>query len=361
MLCMGLALIALLQPLVHVVSAQVAGYTCTTPNSEPGMCLNIRNCEPLLALLQRDGLAAGDFLRRSLCSDQNGQPIVCCPVNNVNPSRDSKEIQQNVYTPLEPPHCGFSNISHARVVGGEPSKLGAWPWIAALGYRSVKNPSIPRWLCGGSLISARHILTAAHCATRDDLYIVRIGDLNIVRDDDGASPVDIEVERKIVHPGYTASPKVTNDIAVLRLVQDVQFTNLIYPVCLPVNEPLRSNSFYRYYPFIAGWGAIGTKGPASEELLEAQVPVVGNDACRQAYSRFASAVIDDRVLCAGYAQGGKDACQGDSGGPLMLPQQVVNFYQIGVVSYGFKCAEPGYPGVYTRVTAHLDFIIASMQ
>ncbi|XP_043252767.1 venom serine protease Bi-VSP-like isoform X2 [Colletes gigas] len=355
-----LALIALLHPLVHV-SAQGFGQRCVTPNFEPGVCLSIRQCEPLKSLLLRDGLAARDFLIRSICSNNNGYAVVCCPANTVEPSRDGKVVEEKIYGPLEPPHCGFSNISHAKVVGGEPASLGAWPWIAALGYRGIKDPTKPRWLCGGSLISARHVLTAAHCAVRDDLYVVRIGDLNLEKEDDGAQPAQIEIEQKIVHPGYTSSPRVSNDIAVLRLVEDVQFTSYVYPICLPVKEPLRSKNFERYFPFIAGWGAIGTRGPASADLLEVQVPVVSPDNCKQAYSRFASAVIDDRVLCAGYAQGGKDACQGDSGGPLMLPQGVSTFYQIGVVSYGYKCAEPGYPGVYTKVTEFLDFITSSMQ
>ncbi|CAD1469910.1 unnamed protein product, partial [Heterotrigona itama] len=330
---------------------------CTTPDQQLGVCVSIRSCQPLLTLLQTEGLAAGNFLRQSVCMFDNNDPIVCCPEER---GRKEPEIEkENAYGPLHPPYCGFSNISHTKVVGGWPAQLGAWPWIAALGYRNNLNPSQPKWLCGGSLISARHILTAAHCAERNDLYVVRIGDLNIRRDDDGAHPVQIEVESKIIHPGYDSQAHV-NDIAVLRLAQEVPFSDYVYPICLPVEDRLRNNNFYRYYPFVAGWGSQQSRGPASDMLLEVQLPVVSNEACNEAYSKFKSTEIDNRVICAGFAMGGKDACQGDSGGPLMLPQKYT-FYQIGVVSYGYKCAEPGYPGVYSRVTAFLDFIISALR
>ncbi|OAD61523.1 Venom protease, partial [Eufriesea mexicana] len=328
---------------------------CTTPNQEAGTCINIRNCQPLLTMLQREGLAAADYLRKSVCTYENGDPIVCCPGT---PNREGKDITEKVYGPLHPPQCGYSNVTHTKIVGGAPAELGAWPWIAELGFRDSTNPAQPKWLCGGSLISARHVLTAAHCAIRDDLYVVRIGDLYLNRIDDGAHPVQVEIESKVIHPEYT-SKLFVNDIAVLRLAEEVPFTEHVYPICLPVEDNLRDNSFYRYLPFVAGWGAIANRGPASDILMEVQIPVVSNEACEQAYSRFKVAKIDDRVLCAGYARGGKDACQGDSGGPLMLPRRLY-FYQIGVVSYGFKCAEPGFPGVYTRVTAFLDFIISAL-
>lgn len=93
------------------------------------------------------------------------------------------------------------------------------------------------------------------------------------------------------------------------------------------------------------------------------LPVVSNDACKQAFANFKTTVIDERVLCAGYTRGKKDACQGDSGGPLMLAKGVDphTFYQIGVVSYGFRCAEEGFPGVYTRVTQFLDWIERNVE
>ncbi|XP_031845107.1 venom serine protease Bi-VSP [Nomia melanderi] len=359
MLSACLMLIALLHPFAGMVSAQVVGQSCNTPNNEIGQCIGIRSCQPLLNLLQQQGLTAGDYLRRSLCVNENGNPIVCCPLSNPEPTKGPRVEEENRYQPLLPPHCGFSNASHTKVVGGIPAELGAWPWIVALGYYNRQNPSVPLWRCGGSLISSRHVLTAAHCAVNSEIYTVRIGDLNLVRDDDGAHPIDVDIEDKIIHPGYSTSAFI-NDIAVLKLVRDVEFTDRIYPICLPVEEPYRSSNFYRKFPFIAGWGALATSIPKSDDLMEVQLPVVNNEDCKKAYTKFRNAVIDDRVLCAGYIQGGKDACQGDSGGPLMYPKKFT-FYQIGVVSYGYKCAEAGFPGVYARVTEYLDFITSAMK
>ncbi|XP_076389576.1 transmembrane protease serine 9-like [Megachile rotundata] len=348
-----LALIAVLYPsIVPQVSAE--GEPCTRNNLQ-GVCINIRSCPFLINILQTQGIAASEYLMSTVCYYADRDPIVCCPQND---SRDSKEIRDSPYGPLQPPDCGFSSIQHQRVVGGVPAEPGAWPWLAALGYENKNNPSQPKWLCGGSLISARHVLTAAHCI-RNDLYTVRIGDLDLYSDNDGVQPVQLGIDKVTVHPQYSTSSTV-NDIAIIRLNNDVQFSEHVRPICLPVGPSLRNNNFVRAYPFIAGWGSLAPKGASSAVLMEAQVPVVTNAACKDAYSRFQAAVIDDRVLCAGYARGGKDACQGDSGGPLMLPQRQ-HFFQIGVVSYGYKCALPGYPGVYTRVTDFLDFIISAMH
>lgn len=79
------------------------------------------------------------------------------------------------------------------------------------------------------------------------------------------------------------------------------------------------------------------------------MPVVNQEACGKAYEDFGG--ITDRMICAGHTEGGKDACQGDSGGPLVAEGKL-----IGIVSWGYGCARPNYPGVYSRVAVARDWI-----
>ncbi|XP_076655312.1 venom protease-like [Halictus rubicundus] len=344
----------------------IVGQQCITPNNKPGRCNSINNCPVLYELLNQQGLQASDYVRRSLCALENNIPILCCPMGETNPGGNN-ELTTTPYGPLLLPDCGHVLRSYSTIIGGTPSRFGAWPWIAALGFRNKNNSSEPLWGCGGTLISARHVLTAAHCAVVESLYMVRIGDSDLARDDDRAFPIDVDIEQKIVHPGFTKDHYV-NDIAVLRLAQDVPFSSH-WPICLPVDENMRNKNFTGEFVHVAGWGAISDNASEdisfarSDRLLETQLPVVSNAECQQALSKFRAAVIDNRVLCAGFAQGGKDACNGDSGGPLMIstPQDQFTYYQIGVVSYGHGCARPGYPGVYARVTEFLDFIVWALK
>lgn len=102
----------------HKISDQ-----CITPNQEAGVCINIRSCQFLMTLLEKEGLKVRNYLKQSLCRYENNDPFVCCP-SKENPDRESKIVKENLYGPLLPPQCGFNNISHTRVVGGIPAKLG---------------------------------------------------------------------------------------------------------------------------------------------------------------------------------------------------------------------------------------------
>lgn len=85
-------------------------------------------------------------------------------------------------------------------------------------------------------------------------------------------------------------------------------------------------------------------------MRTALVPVVEQDECKKIYSHDP---LSDRVFCAGYVEtGGVDSCFGDSGGPAVL-----NGKLIGIVMGGDGCARPGYPGIYTKISAFYNWIM----
>ncbi|XP_065221063.1 venom protease-like [Planococcus citri] len=362
--------------------------SCINPDNQPGTCIPIRSCPVLLNLLTSRGREpqVANYLRQSQCGTQNGQPLVCCapegssgPTFQTSTQRTTPTTTQRTTTNRNPQvttsrtgtgggrpssgnedysQCGRSKFAATKIVGGQNSTLGDWPAMAALGYISGSNPNI-QFKCGGSLISNRWVVTAAHCVRNIgslQLTAVRVGDLDLedsVRD--GASPQEIPVDQIIAHPDYTTSP-ITNDIALLHLRNPVTFNENVRPICILSSTQHRSNDFYaNKLPFIAGWGATAWRGSSSSYLQHAQIEIVDNDRCARNYSTQRTALIDERVLCAG--GGGKDTCQGDSGGPLIIPLPQENrYYLAGIVSFGIRCADANYPGVYTRVAYFSDWI-----
>lgn len=110
---------------------------------------------------------------------------------------------------------------------------------------------------------------------------------------------------------------------------------------------LFQNSIFKFrIPYLLQQG-----GSTSARLMQVSIPIVDRAQCQKAYKNYNT--ITDRMICAGYTQGGKDSCQGDSGGPMVAQGTLY-----GIVSWGYKCAEPNYPGVYTNV-AHLRSWIKS--
>ncbi|XP_066258875.1 venom protease-like [Euwallacea similis] len=343
------------------------GASCKTPKDQPGKCMSVYNCKILLDIVNNpSGLTPEviDYLKRHSCGVNGGTPYVCCPQETTRELQLVDPVVDNSfdsYRFLKSPQCGRSNASFPRVVGGNPAHLGEFPWIVALGYQNTKNPSQPRWLCGGSLITYKHVLTAAHCvANRKDLYLARVGELDLYDDADGARPTDIPLVKAKIHENYSAQ-KFINDIAILTLGRSTEGFDSVWPICLPWQTNIRTINLLTKSAFVAGWGNLYFNGPSSSILQYVQIPIMDNSQCARAYGN--QTTIDGTILCAGFPNGLKDACKGDSGGPFMHGiienrnnQRLINFYQVGVVSYGFRCAEAGYPGVYTRVTSFLDWI-----
>nr|XP_017019365.1 venom serine protease Bi-VSP-like [Drosophila kikkawai] len=349
---------------------ELRGDACRGPDLKPGNCVELNLCASLLNELrvkQRDQTFA-NFLRasRTVCGNKGTQ--VCCP-NGMTVVATTKapifpkntdEVPRRLLNVEE--GCGSTVGYYKKIVGGEVSRKGAWPWIALLGYDDASSSPFK---CGGTLITARHVLTAAHCI-RDDLQFVRLGEHDLSSETE-TTHIDINVARYVAHPEYNRR-NGRSDIAILYLERNVPFSSKITPICLPKSQPLLSKTYVGYMPFVAGWGKTQEGGESATVLNELQIPVYKNEVCAQSYAAqkryFSADQFDAAVICAGVLTGGHDTCQGDSGGPLMIPEQNAQdtrFYLIGVVSYGIGCARPEVPGVYTSTQYFMDWITQQVQ
>lgn len=350
---------------------------CIGPDSREGYCISLRSCPSLLGeFLQRQkDPQYVRFIQQSNAICNYIQPNVCCPLDvqappttppptvapPPAPATEGPSLSKNadiVSLPTPAEGCGFSKVEHNRVVGGVPAALHGWPWMALIGYKNTLGEV--SFKCGGSLITKRHILTAAHCI-RKDLSSVRLGEHDTSTDTE-TQHIDIPVVKIETHPQYDKKDG-HSDMAILYLGEDVAFNDAVRPICLPLSDPIRTRNFIGYTPFVAGWGRTQEGGKSANVLQELQIPIISNDDCRGLYAKigksFSAKQFDNAVMCAGVLEGGKDSCQGDSGGPLMLPQRdgtEFYYYQVGVVSYGIGCARAEVPGVYTRVSQFVEWV-----
>lgn len=140
--------------------------------------------------------------------------------------------------------------------------------------------------------------------------------------------------------------EIDYDISVLLLSEELTFGDNVAAINLPeLNQAVEAGTVVN----VTGWGVTEEGGgELAENLQVVQVSVVSNEDCAAAYG---DDNITDRMLCAGVPEGGKDSCQGDSGGPLSA-----NNTLLGIVSWGYGCAEQGYPGVYSNVTSLRDYV-----
>jgi secreted trypsin-like serine protease len=238
-----------------------------------------------------------------------------------------------------------------RIVGGASESTRDHPWMVALASRQQFGDYRSGQFCGGALVAADRVVTAAHCfydegtGRRTDRPGLRV----IIGRDDlrGTDGREVEVRDVWIHPDYNFATN-TDDVAVLTLAASQPGRQTVDLVGQGEQEPYREGTPARVY----GWGDTRGDGSYSPTLRGVDVPIVADGTCSRAYPAGSDSPFDARTMvCAGEAQGGRDACQGDSGGPLIVAGRLA-----GLVSWGTGCAEAIHPGVYTRIAAVSDAV-----
>lgn len=319
-----------------------------------------------------------------------------------------KDKEEEVSSKINEQRSNNNNLFY--IVGGDEVEDDQfWPWSVAI-YELDPLNGHKAFICSGSLISDKFILTAAHCIQQSRFDILTADEIFLkiaaVRLDDDRSQF-YHVESVHVHPDYSVDRKA-NDIALLKLTRNQRLPLRARPVCLPSNVANRID-FTDQQVTVIGWGKTSVMqgneptrlidaephndenkrilqeaassrnldnyysnfNETNDTLLQAEVRVTSIDQCNKNYSRLEISWlnIDERFLCASDPEGKKDACQGDSGGPLMWNNQQGSlehltsekWYQLGLVSFGHGCANSQYPGVYTRISYYMPWILKIVE
>ncbi|XP_036283592.1 transmembrane protease serine 13 isoform X3 [Pipistrellus kuhlii] len=257
------------------------------------------------------------------------------------------ECPSQRYVSLQCSHCGL-RAPTGRIVGGALAPESKWPWQVSLHYGTTH-------ICGGTLIDAQWVLTAAHCffVTREKVlegWKVYAGTNNLHQLPEAASIAQI-----IINGNYS-DEQDDYDIALMRLSKPLALSAHIHPACLPMHGQTFS---LNETCWITGFGKTKeTDEKTSPFLREVQVSLIDFRKCNDflVYDSY----LTPRMMCAGDLRGGRDSCQGDSGGPLVCEQNN-RWYLAGVTSWGTGCGQRNKPGVYTKVTELLPWIYSKME
>jgi secreted trypsin-like serine protease len=294
------------------------------------------------------------------------------------------------------------------IVNGVLAKQGSWSWQVRL----LRSEDDQKGFCGGSLIAPQWVLTAAHCLKGARQLFVGYGSVRLDR-------LEVaKVELFIKHPTYGAPPLAvgaaetsgeqdsaikaaepmaksgggdlppgpTTDIGLIKLAEPLEGVPTVALADMAADARFNAAGSSAV---VTGWGAtydfkhekallelyehldavaLGSimdspKVKIPNDLREAEIQVFDFESCRQAYAAIKgrSYVIDDTEICAGVPGAVRDSCYGDSGGPLMAHDAASNRYvQIGIVSWGYQCGHPIYPGVYARVASFNQWIASTI-
>ncbi|XP_059425486.1 mast cell protease 1A-like, partial [Carassius carassius] len=233
------------------------------------------------------------------------------------------------------PNLSFPASVQVGIVNGTEAKPHSRPYMVSI-QRNKKH------ICGGFLVSAQFVMTAAHCFKYGDKLTVVVGAHDYTK---GSGHMGVKFYH--IHPGY--KPSLLNDIMLLQLDEKIEKSKNVKLISIPKKD---KDIKAKVKCSVAGWGKKNNSDVSSAKLMEVDVTIIDNKECQKKWGKDYST---SRMVCAG-GRGG--FCQGDSGGPL-----VCNTDAVGVVSFYEKdnCNSPSRPNVYTKISKFLKWINAILE
>lgn len=241
--------------------------------------------------------------------------------------------------PARPDHILMQS---QRIFNGHSSQPGQFPYIALLQINRLQSTTV----CGGSLISTKWIITAAHCIHNAVHIDVHLG-AHSLKDPTEPHRIVASVNGTIIHFGYIGVMAL-NDVGLIQLREAITLSNRIQIVRLPVGRDL----YVSENVLASGWGRKYTQASNHASILQwARLFVISNEVCMRSLSPLS---VRDTVICA-QGENSESVCAGDSGGPLVLEQDGRTI--IGVTSFGhINGCHLGHPQGFTRVTSYVSWI-----
>jgi len=245
--------------------------------------------------------------------------------------------------------CGQRNRA-MRIVGGRDAGEAEFPWQAHVG-NMLRGSNSQLFSCGGSIISSRLIVTAAHCffdqKTHQRLsnkYLVAVG----TNDGQWTYKHMDNVQEVTIHPDYDPRNNNGNDIAMVTLKDDLDISHAVSPICLPDAH----TNFEGKTGTVSGWGRLSTHGQSPNRLQKVDLTIMSDRACKREWNYYVT-FSPSKQVCVD-APRGKDTCMGDSGGPFAVEHRG-HYDLVGIVSFGSECGSDAI-SVFTEVAGFLPWI-----